>query len=127
MLKLKEHISLALVTTLIIGAVWQTFTVLHFYMNQEAITETHCVNKDKPELNCNGQCHLQKLLEASTPDQEETKTTTSLKASLLVFVFAQTTEAISWDETKRIQKHDSNDLNKTHEFVAEVFNPPQFI
>lgn len=32
-------------------------------MNQEEITLEFCVNKDKPELQCDGKCHLAKKLE----------------------------------------------------------------
>lgn len=38
------------------------FTLIHFSINQEEIIEEFCVNKDKPELNCNGQCHLTEVL-----------------------------------------------------------------
>lgn len=127
MFRFKEHMSIALVTALFIGTVWQTFTVVNFYINQEAIIEAHCINKDQPDLNCKGQCHLKKQLEASTPDQEETKTTTSAKTSILLFVFAKTHEDISWDENIRGQKYFPQKLNQTQDYISEVFNPPQYI
>lgn len=38
--------------------------LLHYMLNKEFITEQYCVNKAKPELKCNGQCHLKKEIEA---------------------------------------------------------------
>jgi len=38
------------------------FTIVNFYMNQNEIIEEFCENKAKPELNCNGNCHLSKEL-----------------------------------------------------------------
>lgn len=43
---------------------WQTY----FYINQAAIIEMECENKDRPEMNCNGNCFLSKQLEKA--DQE---------------------------------------------------------
>ena len=35
---------------------------LEYILNQDYIAEFLCVNKDKPELQCNGKCHLAKEL-----------------------------------------------------------------
>ncbi len=52
--------------------VFQTFnklTIVAFYqINKKVIAEVLCVNKDKPELNCNGKCYLVKKLK-----EEESK------------------------------------------------------
>jgi len=36
--------------------------MFEFYINQEYVARNLCVNKDKPQLHCNGQCHLKKQL-----------------------------------------------------------------
>lgn len=36
---------------------------MHYQMNKEEITLEFCINKDKPELRCDGKCHLAKKLE----------------------------------------------------------------
>ena len=38
------------------------FLQIHFYVNQGEITRLECVNKDKPNLHCNGKCYLAKKL-----------------------------------------------------------------
>ncbi|WP_143087601.1 hypothetical protein [Chitinophaga sp. YR627] len=38
------------------------FVMFEFYLNQEYIAQNLCVNKDKPQLHCNGRCHLKKQL-----------------------------------------------------------------
>lgn len=50
---------------------------VEYVINQDYIAEFLCINKDKPELQCNGKCHLVKQLE----NQEQNKTN-SLKISL---------------------------------------------
>jgi hypothetical protein len=36
--------------------------MFEYYLNKAYITEKFCVNKDKPKLQCNGQCHLRKQI-----------------------------------------------------------------
>lgn len=42
-----------------------------YLLNQDFITETFCVNKDKPELSCNGKCHLKDMLAMAEDDKQE--------------------------------------------------------
>ena len=35
---------------------------LHYELYKAEITELFCVNKDKPEMHCNGKCHVSKEL-----------------------------------------------------------------
>jgi len=36
--------------------------VWDYFMNYDDIVENKCVNKDKPQMHCNGKCHLRKEL-----------------------------------------------------------------
>ena len=36
---------------------------VEYILNQDYIAEFLCINKDKPELQCNGKCHLVKEIE----------------------------------------------------------------
>lgn len=48
--------------------------VLYYQLNIDYIIETYCINKEKPELQCNGKCFLSKQLE-NTNDTQNEKTT----------------------------------------------------
>jgi len=56
------YTALILILAFSVGLGYQTFTVGYFYWNRAEIAAEHCVNKDKPQLNCHGKCHLQKQL-----------------------------------------------------------------
>ena len=43
--------------------------VVAWYQNQSEITALYCINKTKPQLECNGKCHLNKQL--SQIDQQD--------------------------------------------------------
>lgn len=60
------------------------FTLIHFSINQEEIIEEFCVNKDKPELNCNGQCHLTEVLSNQLNEQTGTQEQTKIEFPCLL-------------------------------------------
>ena len=41
---------------------------VEYVLNQDYIAEFLCINKDKPELQCNGKCHLVKEIEKQHQD-----------------------------------------------------------
>lgn len=43
---------------------------IEYVLNQEYIAEILCINKNKPELKCNGKCHLAKQLEKQQEDPQ---------------------------------------------------------
>jgi hypothetical protein len=44
---------------------------VNYYVNYDYIAENLCENKDKPEMHCNGKCHLEKTIKEA--EAEETK------------------------------------------------------
>ncbi|MCK0131165.1 hypothetical protein MWU59_06565 [Flavobacteriaceae bacterium F08102] len=44
--------------------------LVYYGLNIDYIIETYCVNKDNPELNCNGKCHLMQQLNLSSPKED---------------------------------------------------------
>lgn len=51
---------------------------VEFVLNQDYIVEFLCINKNKPQLQCNGKCHLVKQLEK----QQEQEPLSALSISL---------------------------------------------
>jgi hypothetical protein len=46
---------------------FKSLITIDYFINQVEITELFCINKDKPQLKCNGKCHLtQELKEVET-------------------------------------------------------------
>lgn len=53
-----------LVAAILLSTQGMLFVNLAFRANQRYIAETMCVNKDRPELHCDGTCQLAKMREA---------------------------------------------------------------
>lgn len=60
---MKRVISVLMIILSLLIGFQQAIIVMHFNLNQEAIEQAFCVNKNKPELQCHGTCHLKKQLQ----------------------------------------------------------------
>jgi hypothetical protein len=45
--------------------------VFEYIINEDYIAEFLCVNKDKPELKCNGKCYLMQMLKEQQDNKEQ--------------------------------------------------------
>ncbi|MBC8644541.1 hypothetical protein H9W95_12115 [Flavobacterium lindanitolerans] len=45
--------------------------VIEYAINYDYIATVLCINKDKPEMKCNGKCHLMKELAKSSQDDSD--------------------------------------------------------
>lgn len=64
------------------------FPILDFVINYDAIQEL-CVNKNKPELECNGSCHLKKELAKTAQDENPFSAKKTFQTQVEVLFFNQ--------------------------------------
>lgn len=66
----------------------QTFThwfvVVSFKMNQDYISKNLCVNRFRPQLNCNGNCVLMKKLKQQEKQEEQSPASLKLEIPVVV-------------------------------------------
>lgn len=65
--------SCLLLSKTIYGIFWQ----VKFHLNQREIVRMECVNKNRPELHCNGKCYLAKQLQKAEEQLDEKKQASS--------------------------------------------------
>lgn len=100
--------------------------VLYYQLNIDYIIETYCINKDKPELQCNGKCHLSQQLMAVDNSDDGGKAITSLYDSFFP-VFAETLLEINISELVIHfikQKTTTYTQNYAYKFEYYHFKPP---
>ncbi len=73
LMKLFTQISSIIISLLFIYTInFKSFVTINYLVNQTTITELFCINKDKPQLECNGKCHLTKELIKAESENTET-------------------------------------------------------
>lgn len=102
--------------------------VLDYMANYDYIVNTLCENKDKPELQCNGKCHLSKEIakEAGADDTNPLNRTSKTEIPQIIiseiiedFVFVPETDITS-SEKSGYQPNLNSSL-----FISEILHPPQ--
>ena len=119
---------LVIVITIFLSLLAQTFSkgviFMQFFANQEYIAQNLCENKDKPELKCNGHCHLNKALEKD--NEQENKTLIKDKQEVTLFVsqikFPIEIETESILEKIYFHYNDKRAIN----LPLSIFHPPSF-
>lgn len=56
-----------------------------FMLNQDYIRAVFCINKDKPEMKCDGKCYLKKTLETSKDEKQSRALPPPDEKSLVVY------------------------------------------
>lgn len=107
------------------------FILIDYYSNKAQITAEHCVNKDKPELHCQGKCYLKKKLENSIQlEKQEISNTTEFPSNycFLSFPYFIFNEIKLLTLTQQNKEHNFNYGFLTLDSNGDsVFNPPETI
>lgn len=69
-------LSCLLILILTIQVLDKTFIYFVYKINIKEIIENYCINRDKPELECDGKCYLKKQLEKQEESHQKTPYTT---------------------------------------------------
>ena len=119
---------LAPIICIFLGLLLQNFSksviYIQYWANQTYIATNLCENKDKPQLHCNGKCHLKKELEKDS-QQEKNNTNNKEKYEVMFVENIPTFETIAFEtEAVKTAKY------KEPYFVIpsfSIFHPPQVL
>lgn len=75
---------------MLIQPMYRISILANFYLNRDYIAEVLCINKDKPELQCAGSCHLSKQLQQADEQEKEIPVAQLQKAEILYLASAFT-------------------------------------
>lgn len=50
---------------------FKSILIINYFLNTAEITELFCINKEKPQLECNGKCHLAKQFVETEKNETE--------------------------------------------------------
>lgn len=99
----------------------QAIIVVHFKLNRTIIEQRFCINKNKPELQCHGACHLKKQLQET---ENSGSSSISIYPKIDVFPVSFTVVEVK-NPTTDIQRKTS--IHKEPLYTSpyrEIFVPP---
>jgi hypothetical protein len=103
----------------------QALILSHFIIKQDFYAAI-CENKDKPEMECNGKCHLKKQLKQQE-EKESEKEKISIEKESVSFI-ATSFDLLPQPKTS-IAKADiiPSQFLLLEEHFQDIFHPPQFV
>ncbi|TFV97159.1 hypothetical protein E4S40_00450 [Algoriphagus kandeliae] len=110
---------------ILLNGMGYTLIQVHFYADREEITALYCVNKDKPELECNGQCELGKRLKKASEAQENGEEITLEELNLQYLPIPESSLALSKRAVFPIIQNSYPYLTNGRDIMVDFFHPPQ--
>jgi len=97
----------------------------NYLINQDYIAEFLCINKDKPDLECNGKCYLAEQLKEASAEKEKNLPAIAMEEypiGIIAFTVFETT--LGSETIPEVNFHYTN--NYTFSYQNLVFHPPTF-
>ena len=120
---LSKILSFLLTSIIIFNSLQVSLTYAYYNIDTVGFIEKLCENKDKPELQCNGKCHLKKLVDNNTNNDKEPVKAVNLKDITLFVV-----EFMKYDFNsvlfKNVQLGNYNNLY-AFSLIDSLDRPPQ--
>jgi len=98
--------------------------VAYFQLNIDYIVDTYCVNKEVPELQCNGKCHLAKQLSV-VPVKSNSKYANLVEAFYPLYYHQFQKIVLNPILTQRSKLSFYYQLKDYNSYLNNSFKPPQ--
>lgn len=103
--------------------------VLDYIINYDYIAKELCENKAKPEMHCNGKCHLMKELAKASEGEKQQQDKKNVQQELEL-LFCEPVAAFEFATVVTIPAKKSQPLYNnlySHQDTVSVFHPPVYI
>ena len=101
-----------------------TLILVNFELNRDLITDLFCINKNQPELHCDGNCYLKKQIVAEEESHSD-KPQTRVEFVNLIFTLSQAAVLFQSQFSTPI-KHSCNYVMPHYSnAIFTIFHPPK--
>lgn len=103
--------------------------MVEYAVNYDYIIKVLCINKNRPEIHCNGKCYLSKEL-AKTNDSESSpfqKIKNSGQKILDIYILPETAEIITAEKRSFFNSNFTYKTDYSFLFLTHIFKPPVFL
>ena len=104
----------------------ETVIVSFYEVNKEYITKNYCINKAKPEMKCDGKCHMKKMIKKSKKEEQKSFPEGTLELKVITYIKSDFNQIFNSSiKENNIRYSSYNEL--LHEIISfnDIFHPPQ--
>lgn len=124
--RIKNKSMLFLATAMLFKAFLAPAVFIDFKLNQDYIAKVLCINRESPQLECNGQCILMQKMKG-TQDSDNPEQSQSPKSQLLE-IFSNLTvlfQPLAFSSTQGKLFNYMEQVSFKH--LSRIFHPPQIL
>lgn len=103
------------------------YPYLEYALNKDYITKVFCINKDKPELKCNGKCHLNQQIKNQEKQNKEHSVPAQFHIENIILYFTGN-EKLNLIHAYHVDMefNSAYHFNYSYLTVGSIFRPPPF-
>ncbi|MDP2176812.1 MAG: hypothetical protein Q8K70_12990 [Bacteroidota bacterium] len=122
---MKRFISILLFFSISIGFIIKSLVIINYQVDKTNFIAKFCENKNKPELNCEGKCHLMKQLNETSSSENESSLPESItQYEIPSFIVPRSTFKLEFTSIWNSEKHRSHATLLLNGYLSSVFKPP---
>ena len=123
---LKQIVCLVLVSVFLLKTFNTSIVLANYHINKDYIAKVLCVNKSKPQMHCNGKCHLKNELNKTEKKEHSPANPVTEKSQVQLFSESNSTFDLLNTVILNPNKLLSNcSFHLSEKHLDSVFHPPQ--
>lgn len=104
--------------------------VFQYAINYDYISQVLCINKEKPEMHCNGKCHLMQELAKASEEDKSASSDKKTQHSDVEILFIETLISFDFGTEKQLAPKETKQFYSnlySHLNCNSFFHPPSYI
>jgi len=122
---MKRIVAISMVLCLLFSMSAKLGLLLNYYANMRQITEEHCVNKNRPEMHCNGSCYLSSQMKETEPREPVFPNLELLKDLSPAVFFSRPALHVQFPKTADTHFPASASQQVLQRVPGSIFQPPE--
>ena len=123
---MKLSLLIILVSGTILQSLNKVLVISGYLLNKQEITIRYCENKAKPALNCQGMCHLKKLLAEENENGNEGRVP-KFELNELVLFHTDVEDLIKLPFALKLQRFSECLCFEINDYSKAIFHPPSIM
>ncbi|MFI1772058.1 hypothetical protein [Thalassobellus citreus] len=117
-------LSLFLIAIILFNSLRVSFTYAYYLVDTADFIERLCENKDKPIMQCNGKCHLKKVAQNNSTNDDKVPLKEIDFKEVILYIVAETAFNFTYTTASENEISNYNNLY-TYSLISTLDHPPQ--
>ncbi|WP_210488632.1 hypothetical protein [Rufibacter aurantiacus] len=123
---LKNLAAILLLSVMLTQAFSKFFIVLDYEANKDFISKVLCINREKPQMHCNGKCYLMKKLKKAEQTQNQGNNKTQKQKQDITLYYQPIVASTTTQTLQPTLSPTSAPVGRPIGVHVSVFHPPKF-